>query len=117
MIAYMFSYFKTLVDIKDFRKQLITEFTSKGCLKTFKNENVPAPKKQASVNKAGLEEEGKKDFKEQAKLPIEKHMEIAREIANAAVKLNNDSNKGEVVIYHKDIKTPCKERHVRICWS
>ena len=45
-----------------------------------------------------------------AKLPIEKDMEIAREIANAAVKLNNDSNKEEEVTYHKDIKSLCKEK-------
>ena len=49
VIADMFSDFKTLIDIKDFLKQLIMEFTSKGCLKTFKYENVPAPKKQASL--------------------------------------------------------------------
>ena len=55
VIGDMFADIKTLIDIQDFQKQLVKMFDNKGILNTFKNENIPASKKNISANKAEIE--------------------------------------------------------------
>ena len=48
-IADMFEDIKTLIDISDFQKKLVTALDTKGLLNSFKNDIVPPPKKNISV--------------------------------------------------------------------
>ena len=58
-ISDMFEDFKVLVDIKDFQTKLITEFTTRSVVKTFRNKEVQPPKKQSNVNTTGITENNK----------------------------------------------------------
>ena len=62
-ISDMFEDFKTLVDIKDFQAKLISEFTTRSLIKTFRNKEVQSPKKQPNVNTSGVTEDNKKNLK------------------------------------------------------
>ena len=55
-ISDMFKDFETLIDIKDLQKKLITEFTTRSLVKTFRNNNVHPPRKQPSVNNTNVKE-------------------------------------------------------------
>ena len=74
----MFADIKTLIDIKDFQKALVTSFENKGIINTFKNQTIQAPKKNFSANIAGFEnrKEVKKDTPESKKKIPERVLKI-----------------------------------------
>ena len=69
LIANMYDDIKLLVDIQDFQTNLKTAFETKGLLVSYKNYNIPAPKKSMAVHEAKVKVE-KKDKKDREDTPV-----------------------------------------------
>ena len=111
---------KKLIDIQDFQKKIIEAFEAKGLLSSFKNDIIPAPKKNMSVNEAKvkIDKKDKKDREDSPagvkafnsdyrkdKLSAAKDKEIRDEVTSLATKLAEDpANKDAKVGLHKDIQ-------------
>lgn len=103
-IADMFDDIKTLIDISDFQKKLVTAFDTRGILNSYRNDIIQAPKKNISANKAEVkkDKEDKKDtpeavktFKDEfikARIPTNKDKEHRTETAAIATNLAEDPN-------------------------
>ena len=126
-ISDMFEDPKTLVDIKDFQTRLITEFTTRSLVKTFRNKEVQSPRKQTNVNNTGVTENNKKEHKqevldyikewEKERVPARKDWENAKELAEEFIKLCNESKKDVSLFKNKAVSDLCKEKQMRICGS
>ena len=89
-ISDMFEDFKTLVDIKEIQARLITEFTTRSLVKTFRNKEVQTPRKQPNVNNTSVTENNKKEHKkeviaymkewEKERIPVKQDWENAKKI-------------------------------------
>ena len=109
----MFSDIKILIDNPDFQKKLVIAFDTKGLLNSFKNDIIPAPKKNMSANKAEVKKDKKdipeavKTFKEEftkARHLANKDKEFRNEADAIATKLAEDPNlKTTEVGTHKDV--------------
>ena len=120
---------KKLVDIADFQEKLVEAFDIKGILSSYRNDNIPAPKKSLTVNETKIKKDAaeKKDdpaavlkmsseFKK-VKLPFKEDDEVKKEIDNIALKLAEDTSLKDVKVYsHKDILEALNKRKARICW-
>ena len=116
----MFDDIKTLIDIPDFQKKLMTAFDTKGLLNSFKNDIIPAPKKNMSANKADVKKDKKdipeavKTFKEEfakARHLANKDKEFRNEADAIATKLAEDPNlKTNKVGTLKDIVAYCNQK-------
>ena len=123
----MFEDFKTLSDIKDFQAKLVTEFTTRSLIRIFRNKEVHPPKKQPNVNTSDVTENDEKDSEnnpkvtfyrqEYAKERIQtvKDWENAKELAEAFIKLSNDSNKDSTLFKERGVIDLCREKQVKVC--
>ena len=91
----------TLIEIPDFQKKLVEEFTTRHVILTFRNKDVPKPK-QANVSTgeisekkqdAGNSEPFKEEYKKLKQYAV-KDWETAKEIAEKAKGLTTEENKG-----------------------
>ena len=58
---------ESVVNINDFQKNIAIVLESKGVLSQFKNENIPAPKKNVAVNEVKVKNDNKRETVEETK--------------------------------------------------
>ena len=112
----------TLVEIPDFQKKLVQEFTTRHVILTFRNKEVPKPK-QANVNTGEISEKKQnsenndihKEEYNRMKKPMLKDWETAKELADTIKGITNDENKNLNLLNVPAISTWLKERKWRIC--
>ena len=114
---------KKLVDIAVFQAKLVEAFDIKGILSSYRNDNIPAPKKSLTVNETKIKKDAgekkddpakvnkmSKEFKK-VKLPFKEDDEVKKEIDNIALKLAEDTSLKDVKVYsHKDILEALNKR-------
>ena len=112
----------TLMEIQDFQKKLVQEFTTRHVILTFRNKEVPKPK-QANVSTGEISEkkqdsENNDPYKEEfnkLKKPHVKDWETAKELADTIKGITNDENKSLNLLSVPAVVTWLKERKWRIC--
>ena len=97
-ISDMFEDFKSLSDIKDFQAKLVTEFTTRSLIKNFRNKLK------------SFQQEFEKE-----RIPVMKDWENAKELAEAFIKLSNDSSKDSTLFKERGVIDLCKEKQIRVC--
>ena len=112
----------TLMEIPDFQKKLVTEFTTRHVIQTFRNKEVPKPR-QANVNTGEISEKkqdsentdpSKEEYMRLKKSAV-KDWETAKELAEAFKNLTNEDNKGLTLFNVPAVPTLLKEKNWRIC--
>ena len=121
-----------MVDINDFQKNIAIVLESKGVLSQFKNEDIPAPKKNVAVNEVKVKNDNKRETVEETKELVDqffkdvKKMQMPnaadnankKEIDAAALKLAEDpANDHLQVITHPEIVKILEAKKIKICWS
>ena len=122
-----------VMDIADFQKNLASVFETKGVLTQFKNENIPATKKNMSVNETKVKNDKKydkyktvedtkelldqlkKDF-DKAKIGFKEDKALKQEVDTMALKLAEDpANDNLIVVQHEQIANLLKSKKQRVC--
>ena len=133
LIANMYDDIKLLVDIQDFQTNLKAAFETKGLLSSYKNDNIPAPKKSMAIHEAKVKVD-KKDRKDRedtpaglkafnadylkAKLSAKDDTDLKKEVTTLATKLAEDPQNADAKIgLHKEIQDLMKLKKKRVCWG
>ena len=112
----------TLMEIPDFQKKLVTEFTTRHVILTFRNKEVPKPR-QANVSTGEFSEKkqdsentdpSKEEYMKLKKSAV-KDWETAKELAETIKGLTTEENKGLTLFNVPAILTLLKEKNWRIC--
>ena len=90
LVADMLDDSKKLIDIADFQAKLVEAFDLKGILSSYRNDNIPAPKKNLTVNETKFKKDDSekkddpkavsdmhKDFRKD-KIPFKKNEDLRK---------------------------------------
>ena len=121
-----------VVDIGDFQTNIAIILESKGVLSQFKNEDIPAPKKNVAVNEVKVKNDKKKETVEEPKealdkfnkdynksrVPLGEDNANKAEIEKAALKFVDDpANASMKVTDHEEIAKLISAKNKKVCWS